>query len=165
MTPLAVFTPITRTWINYMSMANRGRDDACCLGIAKVLADYFPLPAGAVEDINAYFSANVQIPMTSKLSELNELLLIDNDTIVDLAKRLYVTRYNIAYPSRSILFLTKPTPESVGTVGLKFFGLDKAISPEIQSKIEKAPEELANTVNGFNRFLVELDEFKSKSGQ
>lgn len=145
-------SPETQEFLNYIASGNRNRSRLTSIVIGRALANTLNLPSCAVEDLQAFYRTNVLIGVQSRVSELNELTLIDVDAVLDFTYRFFVFRYYAAYPKRT-MFCHKPETAVSDFLGASFV-LDEGTLAEIQA----APVDVTKLFNSFVQFFEELSQ-------
>lgn len=140
----------TQEFLNFLLSGNRSRSQLTSIIIGKALADVQALPSTPVDDIADFYRLNVYIGLQSKISDLNELSVIDVDAVIDYTARFYTTRYFAAYPKKTIFC---PSQE---TAILDFLGVSFALDQSSMELIKSAPLEVTKLYNGFVKFFNEV---------
>lgn len=139
----------TQEFLNFITSGNRSRSQLTSLVIGKALASSLNLPSAPVDDIADFYRLNIFIGLQSKVSGLNELSVIDVDTVLDYTARFYTTRYFAAYPKKTIFC---PSQE---TAVLDFLGASYALDQNSMELVKSAPLEVTKLYNGFVKFFDE----------
>lgn len=139
----------TQDFLNFITSGSRSRSKLTSIVIAKALASSLNLPSAPVDDVAAFYRLNVLIGLQSKVSDLNELSVIDVDAVLDYTARFYTTRYYAAYPQPTIFC---PSQE---TAILDFLGASYALDQTSMELIKSAPLEVTKLYNGFVKFFAE----------
>ena len=142
----------TQEFLNFILSGNRSRSQLASIVIGKALADAQALPSAPVDDIADFYRLNVFIGLQSKVSDLNELSVIDVDSVLDYTARFYTTRYFAAYPKKTIFC---PSQE---TAILDFMGTSYALDQSSMELIKAAPLEVTKLYNGFVKFFDEASQ-------
>jgi hypothetical protein len=140
---------------DYNSIASSGnsRSPIMSIVIAKILADQENLPSSGVEDIRSYYNTTISIPVTQRLSKLNELLQLDIDTIQDNIYKFYCLRYSFMNPAKAVYCINSET------VIEDFFGISTYLGQATLDILKKNPmlvtELYKRTSNLLNEILVD----------
>lgn len=145
------FTKESQEFLNFIATSNRATSASISVAAAKALSGCISLPTSNVVDLDAHIRNNVNIPLQSKLSKLNEIALIDVKTIIDLAENFYKARYYAAFPPRTIYVRSKETAL------MDFFNIGMSVSIEVSETIQNASLEMSKLHNGFVQLFEELD--------
>lgn len=138
-------------FLNFIASSNRASSAAVSIAAAKALSSCISLPTSIITDLEAHIRNNVNIPLTAKLSKLNEIAIIDAKSIIDMAENFYKARYYAAFPARTIYVRTKESAVE------DFFGIGMAVSMEIIETIQNNSIEMSKLHNGFVQLFEELD--------
>lgn len=145
-------SPETQEFLNYVASGSRNRSRLTSIAIGRALANTLNLPSCVVEDLQAFYRTNLLINVQSQVSDLNELSLIDVDTVLDYTYRFYAFRYEIAYPKRR-MFCQKPE-----TAVIDFLGANFALDEATMEMIAAAPVDVTKLYNSFVQFFQELNQ-------
>lgn len=141
----------TQEFLNFITSTNRCRLQLSSIVIGKALASTLNLPGSPVEDISSFYRMNMLINVQQKISELNELTIIDIDTVLDYVYKFYMTRYYAAYPPKTIFC------PCADTAILSFLGASYALDQNSMELIKAVPLEVTKLYNGFVRFFDEVN--------
>lgn len=142
----------TQGFLNYVASGSRNRSLLTSIAIARALANTLSLPSAPVEDLRNFYRTTLLINIQEKISDLNELALIDCDAILDYTSRFYSFRYNAAYPAATI-FCAKPE-----TAVSDFLGASMVLDETTLELIKSAPVDLTRLTNGFILFFTEINQ-------
>lgn len=140
----------TQEFMTWLGVGERPRSLLASLAIAKALADVATLPSGPVESPEQFYTTTSMNPILSKLNLLNELALVDVDTIQEYILRFYKTRYNIVFPPERV-FCVKPD-----SVLEDFMGISTAMDPAAVAAIQGNGTDLTRLYNGIRIFFIEV---------
>ena len=138
-------------FVSYLAYGDRTRSLLTSIAIAKTLSNVANLPSSPVEDIEAFYKANVLIPLRAKLSALNELVVVNCDVILDYARRFYMVRYCNAFPSRKVYCMNSDTALE------DFMGLTIALDAGAIEAIRANPVELTKLHNSLTDLFEEME--------
>lgn len=99
----------TQEFLNFITSSNKCRTQLASIVIGKALASILSLPPTPVEDISNFYRVNLLINVQSRVSDLNELSVLDIDSVLDYVNKFYITRYYAAYPPKTIFCPSKDT--------------------------------------------------------
>ena len=146
-------SPESQKFISYLSNGMRPRSVLANVAIAKALADTCQIPSAPVEDVDNFYNVNLKIGVATNLNALNELVVVNAETILDDVLKFYKVRYYTTFPKKTQLCVNPDT------VVADFFGISRSISPAYLEAIKQNPVELCVIYNGTRSFL---DESSSK---
>ncbi len=138
-------------FVSYLAYGDRTRSLLTSLAIAKTLSNTASLPSTPVEEIESFYKANVLIPLRTKLSALNELVVVDCETILDYAQRFYKVRYHCAFPSRKVYCINSDTAVE------DFMGLTLVMDSKAIEALRSNPIELTKLHNSLTDLFEELE--------
>lgn len=139
----------TQEFLNFIISGNRSRSQLASIVIGKALASTLNLPSTPVDDIAEFYRLNIFIGLQTKVSDLNELSVIDVDAVLDYTARFYTTRYFAAYPKKTIFC------PSQDTAVLDFLGASYSLDQASMELIKASPLEVTKLYNGFVQFFDE----------
>lgn len=93
----------TQTFIAGLSSMNKSRQLPVSIALARLIANHLPLPSAEVECIETLYNTQHAVEVQLQLGSLNELILIDIDTVNELIKKFYSFRYNNVYSCDHLL--------------------------------------------------------------
>lgn len=138
-------------FVSYLAYGDRTRSLLSSLAIAKTLSNTANLPSSPVEDIEAFYKANIVLPLQTKLSALNELVLVNCDVILDYARRFYMVRYKNAFPGSKIYCMSSDTALE------DFMGMTIALDKNAIEVIRDNPVEMTKLHNSLTDLLAEME--------
>jgi hypothetical protein len=121
------------------------------LALAYALSKQLPMPCEAIDDISIYFALKHKADAINKLTAINELISVDIDGTIELAKKFYGYRYSV-YKGIEVMPLI-----FADTAVEDFFGISKYICPDIRQLIKEQNTNLTNYINKFDKILVKLN--------
>lgn len=143
----------SQTLIADISGSNKSRALPVSITLARLLANRLPLPTSEVECIDTFYNAQHAVAALTRLSSLNELLLLDTATIVDLIKRFYRLRYQQVCPQDHVLMRPQ-------TAVLDFFRVTKSVD---ETTITCIYENATYIMELTTRFIDLLNELKEET--
>lgn len=105
------------------------RSKAISLVIARILASDLQLPEECA-DCGMFYNTQHRITVEQKLNRLNNLVILDVQTVLDYTKKFYQFRYESMYPSAHLLTVCKDTAI------LDFFKISKIFDCETLKVIQ-----------------------------
>ena len=120
------------------------------LALAKALSTALPVPTECSDHPDVDFSRQFKPMLTQKIVLINELLLVDIDETIELAKQFYVYRHNCVFCCDPIPYLHQDTAV------LDFFGISKVFSPDTLTVIAEHNSKLTCYVSKFCNILDKL---------
>lgn len=154
MFPITKLSARSQQLVTDISGNNKSRSLPVSIVLARLVAIGLPLPSAKVECINAFFNTQLSIEVQSKLSTLNELLLLDIDSIIDLVKKFYGFRYEQVYGQQHVLL----RPE---TAALDFFRVSKYFDEATLNAIGGQSTMITDLTTRFIDLLAELTDQSS----
>lgn len=144
-------------FVSYLAYGDRTRTMLASIAIGKTLSNTASLPTGEVEDIEVFYKTTVLIGLQSKLSALNELVVVDCEAVLDYARRFYLTRYRTAFPSKKIFCCNSETAVE------DFMGLTLSLDSLTIKLIRENPLDLTKLHNGLTDLFEKIEENASAS--
>lgn len=83
-------------FINQLLVSGRGKELPTTIALAMFAAAKADLPGGTVESPEAYFMENVGANSAEAINTLNEIVPVDYRRAIDLARKIYLLRYELA---------------------------------------------------------------------
>jgi hypothetical protein len=139
-------------FISELSSSNASRNYVSSLCLAKALTHCCLLPATPVEDINAFYRTHVQVEIERKVNGVNELLVLDTTTVIDLCMKFYMLRYTTAHPKCHVFTFNKETSLE------DFFGISRVFDAVTIKTIKENSDILSYRINRFSSMLQQLFE-------
>lgn len=143
-------SPKSQDFLSIMTQNNKSRSLLASIAVAKALTFDTSLPSAPVDDVLQYFRTQNLIQIESFVNDVNELMVLDVKTVLDLAFKFYQQRYMSAYPSARVFSFNK------GTGVVDFFGISRSIDEATLKAIEEDPGTLAVYTNNFASMMEEL---------
>ena len=150
MTNFAFLSPVAKDLIGAINVEGKSRWIVTSAAIAKCLADRVAIPTVAVENIETYYRTVVEMEVLKHLSALNEHIVLEVDTIKELAKRFFFFRYSVAVPEPKVFCLNESRALS------DFFTFGRYIDQETLTEISKFPKHLTKVYNTTSDLIVEF---------
>lgn len=144
--------PETQEFLNYLTIGQRPRSLIASIAIAKALSNTLAVPSGQVDNLEMYFRTTCLIDVQAKLSNLNELVLVDAVNIIEYVKKFYMARYLTLNPPRTVCCLKSDTAVE------DFLGLSVALDFASLEVVKEAPLEATKIHNGAVYFFEEIAE-------
>lgn len=136
--------------ISLLMTTNRSRSDATSLALGRLLALQLPMPSMAVEDSEAYFNETVRQQLEYEIADINELIVLNKDRVLDIAKRFFLFRYRTVFSPASVLLFCKETAVE------SFFGLTQSFDEVTFTTIREESMTIMDLTTKFIRFLDDL---------
>lgn len=141
--------PRAQQFINELSGNNSSRSTIVSLAIARLMSRKLPIPSSETE-LMSFFNLQVRLDLEKQLSDLNEVVAIDIQTIVDFTIKFYQFRYENVYPTKTLMAFK---PE---TAVLDIFKITKFFDKEVLEAISSDCEKLSRYILEFNIIMDEL---------
>lgn len=94
----------SQTLISEITAGNKSRALPVSIALARLIANKLALPTSEVECIDNFFNTQHSVVVQARLSILNDIILLDLTTVLDLIKRFYAFRYlQISSPKHVLL--------------------------------------------------------------
>lgn len=135
-----------------VNITAKARKESTSIAIAKAIANMLVIPTARVDNVQAFYKANVQMTAYTHLSYLNELLILDTDLIAELIIKFYGARYEVAYPSTNLVLIRD-------TMAIyDFFGFGRYLSEAILETIKSEAKEIMYVHNNVCEILSQAGE-------
>lgn len=138
------------SFINSMMVSGRGKELSTSIALAMYVSGTVSLPGGEIESPETYFDENGATLGTEFLGTLNELVPIDYRCALDIAKRLYLTRYEIAQCPYTAFGVDRRN----GVYSV--FGLNNHLSPEVLNCLSTHGQVITDLYSRFKDIASEL---------
>ena len=142
----------TRTFLNGLASGGRSRNLMTSIALGRALANTLSMPSSPVEDLRSFYRTTLQLGVQEKVSDINELIVVDCDAVLDYTYRFYAFRYGAAYPSGKIFCNLQETIVS------DFLGAGMVLDQASLDAIKAFPVQLTSVVNGFIQCFQELSQ-------
>lgn len=144
--------PQLQRFINGIASKGSGKSLKCSIAVAKCYAQNLELPLTPIGQLQAaeYFDMNMKIQADLFLSKVNEVVLIDKPTCLDLISRFYSYRVSVFYATTSPIRIR---PQN-GIVD--FFCIDRFFDPSTLQEINQSGEELLELTRGFSSLFLKI---------
>jgi hypothetical protein len=139
-------------FISELSSSNASRNYVSSLCLAKALTHCSLLPTTPVDDVNAFYRTHVQVEIERKVNGINELLVLDTATVIDLSMKFYMLRYTTAHPKCHVFTFNKDTALE------DFFGISRIFDAVTIKTIKENSDILSYRINRFSSMLEQLFE-------
>lgn len=120
------------------------------LALARYLAYKLPVSTEQIDNIDNYFRTNHLLGITTLVSDINELMVLDYEEVFDLTRNLYMFRYATAQGCMPAV-----SPSETDKMG-GFLGLHRHLSPKYCSIIVEDPVKLTFTVQEYKHLCERL---------
>ena len=137
-------------FVEQVTTSNQARSIHASLALARVLAYGVELPSMKLEDLMGHYQDHCLPEITKKINDINELVLVDFQTALDLCYQFYMTRYHVVYPIDSVAAFNKATAVE------DFFGISRGVSRATISHIQSAPDVISKYCRGFSQLCEDL---------
>lgn len=144
------FCKDSRDFISLLSLNGKSRSLQVSIALGRVLSNNLPLPTGPVDSIVSYYNLQYRNEIEQQVSVINEVCLLNVNTVLDYCLKFYAYRYNCANPDDVIIAVNKETAL------VDFFKLSSIFDNEAIKTIVENPVEMTDLVNKFNKIRDEL---------
>ena len=138
---MSIYKADNGNFVEWLSRGLRPRSLYASIAIAKAIADSLIIPSSEMGDVDIAYNSLCSIDAKSKLSPINEAVVLEVDVILEYIKRFWKVRYYTMFPKFPINGFNKET----GLLSL--FGLDYAIDIESVKAITDNFIEVAKIYN------------------
>jgi len=140
----------SQDFISNLAMTGKSRSLETSLALARVLANSMSVPSTPVESPVIYFKTTYQISIEEQLSNINEIVVLDIQTILDYALKFFQFKYFTVHSDSHVLAL------NCETAIVDFFKISKVFDQEALKAIQENCSFITNAVNNFNRVIDEI---------
>jgi hypothetical protein len=140
----------TKDFFNWLNLSGKNRSIQVSMAIGKALARELPLPSAEIDNLEQYFRNTGAIQFNDLLNYLNEMSVVDVETVNMYAMNFFKIRYYMAYPKPSVVCLS---PE---TAFINFMGISEGLDQTSIEAMREEPVLLMKTYNGVVRFFEEM---------
>lgn len=120
----------SQMYLGFIISNQVSRSKAISLVVARILASDLQLPEECA-DCGMFYNTQHRISVEHKLNRLNNLVILDVQTVLDYTKKFYQFRYESMYPSAHFLAVSKESAV------LDFFKISKIFDCETIKVIEE----------------------------
>lgn len=120
----------SQMYLGFIISNQVSRSKAISLVVARILASDLQLPEECA-DCGMFYNTQHRISVEHKLNRLNNLVILDVQTVLDYTKKFYQFRYESMYPSAHLLAVSKESAV------LDFFKISKIFDCETIKVIEE----------------------------
>jgi len=96
-------TKPSQDFVTQLINSGSSRQRLVSFSIAKAIADSLPMTAEAQNDPRQTFRLTLEIGVTTILSKLNELVIVDTAAIIEYVRNLYIWRYRVAFDPMMVI--------------------------------------------------------------
>lgn len=96
-------TKPSQDFVTQLINSGNSRQRLVSFAIAKAIADSLPMTAEAQNDPRQTFRLTLEIGVTTTLSKLNELVIVDSAAIIEYVRNLYIWRYRVAFDPMMVI--------------------------------------------------------------
>lgn len=140
----------SQQFVSELSTSMKSRSKEASLAIARVLSDKALMPSSPVEDIVTFYRTNCQLDMEAKVSEINELMVIDTKQVLDYCQKFFMLRYSFMAPKDAIFAFNSETAVE------DFFGISRQFDRETIDCLKKCPQDMMRYITRFSSIHNEL---------
>jgi hypothetical protein len=132
-------------FINGLVAKGSAKSLAVSIALARTYADKLDMPSMTISQSGApeYFNMNMKMDADNFFAKINEIVLIDRQTVIELTMKFY--SYRVACFSGTILPIRIRASKGL----VDFFGLDRYLDPQVLETIQMSGEEMVELMHGF----------------
>lgn len=135
--------------LSYLNANGRNKSYMTSIAVGRVLANRLPLPSGLMENFEHFYRTTYQIEVTRNISRINELLLLDVETVQTYVLKFFKLRYVMMNPANNVYCVN---PE---TALQDFLGISQQLDSVTVQEIKSSPKELMK-INNFINSIVQV---------
>ncbi len=139
----------SRAFIQNAHTVSPGNSEQLSIAVSRAIAWKLALPTMETIHPGVSYLEMHDDTVRKTLSILNELLIIDITTILDITKQFWSMRYAVAFPS-AYAISTEANPMAA------ILGHGNSLSQDVLDALGKDPASMLTMVNGFTRVLADL---------
>lgn len=142
--------PQLQRFINGISAKGTGKSLKCSIAIARSYVQKLEFPLTPIGQLQAkeYFDMNMRIEADQFLSKVNEIILIDRSTCLDLISRFYSYRLSVFFATSS------PIRVRPSNGIIDFFCIDRHFDPQTLETINTSGEDMVELMHGFSSLFL-----------
>lgn len=142
-------SPLNAGFVNSNLTAGKSISILASVAVARALAYKLALPRDSKFDYRNYYKieSGHYMAVTALLSRLNEITVIDFDSIQRFIEALYEFRCRTAFPRENICCLYESSALA------DFFDFGCSIPSDMMTVIKSSPVQLSTLTNGFNELF------------
>lgn len=142
--------PSSSAFLTQMAASGRGRDLTTSIALAMVASELAKFPAGEIESPETYFTENAGTCSAEVVNTINELVPVDYRCALELAKNLFLIRYEMAYRPFQALGYDR-------SLGIRsIFGLSAHLSNDVLECIRANGQEITDKYARFKELVQDL---------
>lgn len=142
----------SKAFILSTNSSGKTRSLAASIAIARVLCDRCYLPSEAVECAKTFFATTYSGKIDIELSTINEFVPVDVNSIRDLIKKIYETRYNVAFAKGPRIIDIREDAHPT----LDFFGISRTIEEAFITELKTNRAFINDCLIHFKKILDEI---------
>lgn len=137
-----------------VQLANNGtsRNIHTTIAISKAIADHIHLPTSKVTDAMHFYNNAIAMNVYAVISKINELVVIDCDSIKEYVCKMYLWRYRIAFDPPANILMADPE-----TVIDDLFGFNLLFDKSMACQLKDNPSHVMRVYNRFRGVLLALE--------
>lgn len=143
-------TAASQSFLAELSATNASRSTVSSIALAKALTFCVNLPSTPVEDIDAFYRSHVEFDLQSKISSMNEIMLLDVKAVQDYCIKFFMLRYQTVHPKCHVFAFAKETAVE------DFFGISRCFDATSIKVVKEEPGLLTQRVNKFRDMIDQL---------
>lgn len=150
-------TSKSQMYLSALTSSNRSRSKEVSIAIARIVSNRFSIPVG-VQDITAYYNTQVRLELEAMVNSLNNLVVLDIQSILDYSAKFYNFRYLSACPSVHILAVNNQTAV------VDFFSISRIFDEAFLKILSEHAVCITEATLRFSDILEEIADKESKEG-
>lgn len=135
--------------LSYLNANGRNKSYLTSIAVGRILANRLPLPSSMVENFEHFYRTTYQIEVTRNISKINEILLLDVETVQTYVLKFFKLRYVLMNPANNVYCVN---PE---TALQDFLGISQQLDSVTVQEIKSSPKELMK-INNFINSIVQV---------
>lgn len=144
-------------FVSALNANGRSRELLTSVALARAIADTLPAPATLVDNVTSYYKVNSSIQVSSIISGINEIAVIDVDSVSQLVEKFYAHRY--AYFNKACPMIALVPDTAIED----FFGISVFIPKEALAAIKADPINTTKLYTLASKFIAEVNN-ENKAG-
>ena len=141
----------SQAFIAELAQSNKSRSVPVSIALSRLIAIRQPLPSAEVECINSFYNTQVAIVVHNVISQINDIVLLDVDTVKELSKRYYAYRYQQVYGQDHVLLRCEHAI-------VDFFKISKVFDDATLQALAENPTLITEVTTRFIELLKEINE-------
>lgn len=138
------------SYLSQLMATGKSRTQITSIALAMLMVHLTPLPGGEIESPAAFFMENGGVAAAELIGTINNMAPVNCRQTIDLAKQLYLIRYEMANcPFSAFGYDRKEGIESI-------FGLKAHLGDDVLKVMRESAQEITNVFARFKEIAAEL---------